>query len=147
MASTRSSAFRAGRIRGGAGALKSLREYDSAYEGKVVEGIKEILPSVVKNPTSSAGFSFGYTLPGRKYYPDLVLPNGVCIEAKGMFDAEDRIKLLTVRAQNPDADIRIVFQRPASPLYKGSKSTYGDWADKHGFPYCKGPSVPLEWLQ
>ena len=103
-------------------------------------------PEVKKNPMGAAGAHFPYVLDPKKYWPDVVLPNGVCIEIKGMFDSEDRTKLLTVKKQNPKADIRIVFQRAKSPLYKGSKTSYGDWATKHGFPFCQGPEVPEEWL-
>lgn len=146
MASSRKSAFRGKRFLGGAKALKALHEYDSAYEGKVVEGLKALDPTIRKNDIGPDGQHFPYHLAPKKYWPDVVLPSGICIEIKGMFDSEDRTKLLTVKAQNPGADIRIVFQRPSSPLYKGAKSTYGDWAAKHGFPFCKGPDVPPEWL-
>ena len=50
-----------------------------------------------------------------------------------------------VKEQHPDLDIRMVFTRSKSPISKTSKTTYGMWCEKHGFPYAdKLP--PLEWL-
>jgi len=51
-----------------------------------------------------------------------------------------------VKAANPDLDIRFVFQTPYNKIYKGSKTTYAKWADKHGFPWCAFHSIPIEWL-
>jgi Phage endonuclease I len=79
------------------------------------------------------------------YTPDFLLPNGVMLEAKGFFRPEDRRKLLAVRKANPDADIRLVFQQPNNTLTKISKTTYGDWATKNGFPWCNAAQIPVEW--
>lgn len=85
----------------------------------------------------------------RKYKPDFVLKgeNGkeIIVEAKGLFDSEDRRKHLDVKAQYPDYDIRFVFYANHK-LYKGAKSHYSDWCEKNGFKYAVG-SVPDEWLQ
>ena len=81
-----------------------------------------------------------------KYTPDFFLPNGVIIEAKGFFKPSDRRKMLAVKEQNPELDIRFVFQRN-NTLSKNSKTTYGDWCDKHGFPWCVYPSIPTTWLE
>ena len=80
-----------------------------------------------------------------KYTPDFFLPNGVVIESKGFFKPSDRRKMLAVKAQHPDLDIRLVFQRN-NTLSKQSKTTYGDWATKHGFPWCIFPAIPESWL-
>lgn len=80
-----------------------------------------------------------------KYTPDFFLPNGVILEAKGFFKPADRRKMLAVKEANPELDIRFVFQRN-NTLAKTSKSTYGDWADKHGFLWCIYPHLPEEWL-
>ena len=126
--------------------IQSYRDYDSKFEGQVVEFLMGKLEGIEKNPVSKTGIRLPYTLPEKNYYPDVVLPNGVCIEAKGLFDSEDRVKLLRVREQNPGVDIRIVFMNPNAKLYKGSKSTYATWCEKNGFLYTKGPAVPDEWL-
>tara|TARA_B100001063_G_scaffold21429_1_gene16431 strand:+ start:64 stop:414 length:351 start_codon:yes stop_codon:yes gene_type:complete len=80
-----------------------------------------------------------------KYTPDFFLPNGVIIEAKGFFKPSDRRKMLAVKTQHPELDIRFVFQRN-NTLTKQSKTTYGDWASKHGFPWCIFPAIPESWL-
>lgn len=42
-----------------------------------------------------------------KYTPDFVLPNGIIIETKGVWDAEDRKKHLLIKEQHPNLDIRL----------------------------------------
>jgi hypothetical protein len=82
----------------------------------------------------------------RTYTPDFVLSNGIIVETKGRFISSDRTKHLFVKAQHPDLDIRFVFSNPKAKLYKGAKSSYGDWCDKHGFQYAK-ETIPVEWLK
>ena len=82
----------------------------------------------------------------RTYTPDFELPNGVILEAKGFFKPADRTKMLAVKKAHPSLDIRFVFQAN-NKLSKSSKTTYGAWADKHGFPWCIGPSIPESWLK
>jgi hypothetical protein len=82
----------------------------------------------------------------RTYTPDFELPNGVILEAKGFFKPADRTKMLAVKKAHPGLDIRFVFQAN-NKLSKSSKTTYGAWADKHGFPWCIGPSIPESWLK
>jgi ribosomal protein S26 len=80
------------------------------------------------------------------YLPDFVLHNGIIIEIKGKFVAADRRKHLEVRKQHPDLDIRFVFQRPMNKLYKKSKTTYGEWADKNGYKWAER-WIPKEWTE
>lgn len=88
---------------------------------------------------------FGYQLES-KYTPDFFLPNGVILECKGFFKPSDRRKMLAVKQQHPSVDIRFIFQRN-NYLSKNSKTTYGEWCDKHGFPWCIFPEIPPHWLQ
>jgi len=80
------------------------------------------------------------------YTPDFLLPNGVFLETKGRLTDEDRRKMKAVKKANPELDIRFVFQTPFNKIYKGSKTTYAKWAEKHGFPWCSFHSIPIEWL-
>lgn len=80
----------------------------------------------------------------RKYTPDVKLPNGIYVEMKGRFKGEDRTKHRLVRAQHPELDIRIVFQKN-DRLYKGAKSTYTEWCDRQGIPWAIG-EIPKEWI-
>jgi hypothetical protein len=81
----------------------------------------------------------------RTYTPDFLLPNGIIIESKGLFAAEDRQKHLWVKAQHPALDIRFVFSNARAKLYKGSPTTYADWCEKHGFLYAH-KNIPAAWL-
>lgn len=89
-----------------------------------------------------------YTVPvsEHRYTPDFILPNGIIIETKGMWDAEDRKKHLLIKSQYPNLDIRFVFTRSKSPLYKGSKTTYGSFCEKYGIKYAD-KRIPEEWLK
>lgn len=80
------------------------------------------------------------------YTPDFILPNGVILEAKGYFKPEDRRKMVAVKKQHPELDIRLVFQAPYNTLTKHSKTTYAQWAEKYGFPWTIYTNIPLEWF-
>ena len=72
------------------------------------------------------------------YLPDFhLLHNGIIVEIKGKFVPADRRKHIEIKRQHPDLDIRFVFQRPMNKLYKKSKTTYGQWADRHGFKWAE----------
>ena len=93
-------------------------------------------------------YTITYTKPetNHSYTPDFVLSNGIVIEAKGLFEREDRQKHLLIKEQYPNLDLRFVFQNPKLKLYKGSKTTYGDWADKHGFLWSTR-IIPDSWFR
>lgn len=80
------------------------------------------------------------------YTPDLVLGNGIIVEVKGYFDADDRSKHLLIREQHPSLDIRFVFQNSKKKIHKSSDTTYGDWCTKHEFIYAD-KEVPIAWTK
>ena len=80
------------------------------------------------------------------YTPDFILPNGVVLETKGFWDPEDRRKIKAVKAQNPDLDLRMVFQSPFNKISKKSKTTYAKWCERHDIPWTSFHNIPLEWL-
>ena len=80
------------------------------------------------------------------YTPDFLLPSGIFLECKGYWDPEDRRKIKAVKTQNPELDIRMVFQTPYNKISKRSKTTYAKWCDKHDIPWCEFHSIPIEWL-
>jgi len=83
----------------------------------------------------------------RKYTPDfLLLKNYIIVETKGRFTSVDRRKHVEIKGQHPDLDIRFVFTNSRAKLYKGSRTTYGDWCDTHGFKYAD-KTVPTEWTK
>ena len=81
----------------------------------------------------------------RTYTPDFLLPNGIIIETKGRFTAEDRKKHLEIQKQHPTLDIRFVFTNSKAKIRKGSKTSYADWCTKNNFLYAD-KDVPQEWL-
>jgi hypothetical protein len=102
----------------------------------------------------SAGVAFEYeslqlkyTVPAvdRTYHPDFVLPNGIIVEAKGQFDAQDRKKMQCVKEQHPDLDIRMCFMNANGKIYPGSKTTNAKWCDDHGFPWAHRV-IPTSWF-
>lgn len=82
----------------------------------------------------------------KTYKPDFILANGVIVETKGRFLPSDRTKHLLVKKQHPELDIRFVFSNARQKLSKRSKSTYGDWCDKHGFIWAEG-LIPVAWTK
>lgn len=82
----------------------------------------------------------------RSYTPDWKLPNGIIIETKGRFLTADRQKHLLVKQQHPHLDIRFVFSNSKTKLSKTSPTTYGMWAEKHGFQYSN-KVIPEEWIK
>ena len=81
----------------------------------------------------------------RKYNPDFFLPNGIIIEAKGKWTIEDRKKMVNVIEQNPDLDIRMLFQHD-NKLNKNAKQRYSTWCDKRNIVYAVG-KIPAAWLK
>jgi hypothetical protein len=83
----------------------------------------------------------------RHYTPDFYIPEtDIYIEAKGRLTREDRTKMLLIKQQHPECDIRFVFANAKNKLYKNSKTTYSDWCNKHGFDWAE-KTVPREWLK
>jgi hypothetical protein len=77
----------------------------------------------------------------KNYVPDFVVKTRtgrkLYIEAKGYLRPEHRVKLVAVKQQHPEKDIRIVFYAP--------NKKYERWAKKHGFLYAFS-NIPKEWL-
>ena len=80
------------------------------------------------------------------YCPDFILPNNVHLETKGYWDATDRRKILAVKKDNPDLDLRMIFQSPYNKISKKSKTTYAMWCEKHDIPWASYKKIPLDWL-
>jgi len=106
----------------------------------------------VANLLTELGVSYEYETTkiayqiSHNYNPDFVLPNGTILECKGYWDSEDRRKIKNVCEQNPDMDIRMVFQAPYNRISKKSKTTYAKWCDRHNIPWTSFHNIPIEWL-
>lgn len=90
-----------------------------------------------------------------EYTPDfkVTLPDGsvIYIEAKGngrQFDQVVKSKMIAVKAQHPDKDIKIVFYADGKvgPKRKnGSFMRQSDWALKNNYVFAI-KEVPKEWF-
>ena len=80
------------------------------------------------------------------YTPDFILPNHTVLECKGYWDAADRRKIKKVKEDNPDLDLRMVFQSPYNTISKKSKTTYAQWCERHSIPWTHFHDIPLDWL-
>jgi len=127
----------------------------NAHGSQRSDGFRSGFEKKLADQLSAAGVEYGYeTLkldyikPARKtsYRPDFVLNNGIIIEAKGLFSSSDRQKLIQVKEQHPNKDIRIVFATPHKRISKQSKTTYAAWAEYKGFPWADRV-IPKEWLR
>lgn len=87
----------------------------------------------------------------RTYLPDFVCEKKsggkMYIESKGRWTTVDRQKMKLIAEQNPTLDIRMLFQNPNAKIRKGSTTTYGDFADKLGLTWAKGPTLPISWVK
>ncbi len=81
-----------------------------------------------------------------KYTIDFRLPNGILIETKGRWTADDRKKHLLVKQQHPELDVRIIFQSSKTKIRKGSKTSYSDFCDKYNIQWAE-KKIPESWLK
>lgn len=114
-------------------------------------GLEESIAADLNNNGRSfeyENWKIPYTKPPKPstYTPDFTLPNGIIIESKGIFNTADRQKHRLIKEQHPDLDIRFVFNRSQAKINKGSKTSYANWCDKHGFKYAD-KSIPEDWLE
>ena len=128
-------------------ALARKHGYRSGLEDKISEQLK-----FTGKSWSYETEKLKYTVPERvaTYTPDFILikkdGSKMYIETKGRFTTADRKKMKLVKEANPELDIRILFQTPNNKIIKTSKTTYADWADKHGYLWA-AKEIPTNWLE
>ena len=116
-------------------------KYRSAFEINIAKALANR-----KVPFEYEKYKFEYIPKVRTYTPDFYLPQtDIYVEAKGHLDKGDRVKMQLMKQQYPDLDIRFVFLRASNKIYKGSKTTYADWANRYEFPWAEG-SIPQDWI-
>lgn len=125
--------------------LDKYAPYKSGLEYKIAGMLEANGMAVSYEPDKLA-----YVVPATKhsYTPDFRLSSGMYIEGKGRLLPSERKKHILVKEQNPDIEILFFFDNAHKPIYKGSKTTYADWCDKHGFHWTdlrKG--LPEDWLK
>ena len=116
------------------------RVYASQFEHDVCEGVLDSIPPLQRVDASTVRIP--YSIYG-DYIPDLVLPNGVVVEIKGWFPAEDRRKIHAVVKSNENLDLRMVFSDPWTK--QGNLSAPHKWCHKRGITWAGG-AIPREWL-
>ncbi len=83
------------------------------------------------------------------YTPDFIVARStgkrLVVEGKGRFTSSDRTKMLSVVRDNPEEDIRMLFQKD-DPITKGSKTRNSGWCHKHQIPCAIGEAIPDSWL-
>jgi hypothetical protein len=107
-----------------------------------------------KLPFSYETEKLEYTLT-KKYIPDFILEtkskHKIYIETKGngrSWDSAVRAKMVAVKSEHPDLDIRILFWANGEFGAKrkdGTRNTQLAWAEKNGF-IAAVREIPNEWL-
>lgn len=117
-------------------------KFRSGLEEKVYNDATERGHNIEFEPKDS---TLRYVIPST-YLPDIRLGNGVLVEVKGWLRPRDRAKMLRVKKENPNSDIRFVLQRANSKVGKSPNSLmYWEWCEKHGFPWAES-TIPEEWF-
>ena len=127
--------------------MRKKRKKRSSPTSKYRSGFEQTLA----NQLQRSGVAFEYETVKLEYQkiatytPDFILPNGIIIEAKGVWTVEDRTKHLLVRQQHPHLDIRLVFMNAFNKIRKGSNTTYARWCEKKNIIYAN-KTIPKSWL-
>lgn len=100
--------------------------------------------------------TFPWIPPPAKYTPDfkITCSNGKIfyVEYKGYLRNSDKRKMIEVKKQHPDLDVRFVFESATKPVAgakkrkDGTKLSHKEWAEKQGFRWSEG-FIPKEWLR
>ena len=114
--------------------------YRSNLEGSVAAYLEKQGGSFIFEPKTHR---IGYEVP-KKYQPDFLLPNGILIEVKGWFKAEDQRKHRLIRQQHPELDIRFIFGKLKSKV-QGGRYTCQEWCEKYEFLYAES-IIPNLWI-
>lgn len=114
----------------------------SGFEARVIEDLTKR-----KIKFEYEKLKLKYTVPEKEhsYTPDLRLSNGMIIECKGIWTAQDRRKMVLVKEQHPELDIRMLFMRDQL-LRKNAKTKYSDFCNRNGILWAE-KEIPEEWLK
>lgn len=122
---------------------KTPEGYRSKAEGNFAKYLKAHKIKFLYEPEK---FKYWQPETPRTYLPDFKIKDQLFIEFKGRFTASDRKKMLLVKDQWPEYEFRLVFMQD-NPITKTSKTRYSDWAEKNGFKYHVGISLPQAWIK
>lgn len=123
------------------------------YEVKIYRSIEDVLPR--KASVVYEAEKLPYVVE-HDYIPDLIVTKRdgtkIYIEVKGnglSFDTAVKQKMIAIKKQYPELDIRIVFYSDGKCGNKRKDGTFmrqSDWATKYGFKYAI-KVIPDEWIE
>lgn len=116
--------------------MSSRKKLRSKLEAKSLEVLKKVGVATLFGYETT---HIGYVVPSveREYTPDWSTKGTKFhLEVKGKLDFATRNKMLLVQKQHPDHTFAFVFGRASNKIYRGSPTTYGDWAEANGFLWC-----------
>jgi hypothetical protein len=120
-----------------------LRQFKSKFEKRIHGELAEV--GIESNYEAER---IEYTI-NYKYSPDFPVTKKdgtfMYLEAKGIFEADDRRKHVAIKKQHPEHDIRFIFYSDYK-LNKNAKMRYSGWCEKHDFKFCI-QKIPDEWLK
>jgi hypothetical protein len=147
------------------GAAKKSSPVAKALAATVKPKFRSGSEELVADQLSAAGIRYDfegmkvpYRVPARDaiYNPDFPLRGtNIILEVKGAFgdkrdmkrrSTEVRQKMILVKEQHPELDIRFVFDNAKTKIYPGSKTTNAQWAEDHGFLWADKKTIPPAWL-
>ena len=125
----------------------------SDFEFQVFKGLRNLIPpkALIEYETERLPYVIDH-----EYVPDFVitLPDErkIYIEAKGngyQFDYDVQRKLIAVKEQHPELDLRLVFYSDGKIGRKRKNGTFrrqSDWAKENGFEFSIR-EIPQEWFR
>ncbi len=125
--------------------MRGRRSKDDKYRSRLEARVAELIPDAEYESDK-----IKYVVPASKhsYLTDFKLGPNNFIEVKGRLTSADRKKYLLVSEQNPDITLRFFFDKSSNKLYKGSPTSYADWAEKSGFEWTDSRlGIPDHWLE
>lgn len=130
--------------------IKKKRNYRNKFEQVTADSLEA---SKVKFEYESEKLSYTVT---SNYIPDFIITTKskkkIYVETKGngrSFDGSSRRKMIAVKEQHPNLDIRIVFWADGkfgASRKDGTRQTQSQWAEKHNFKWSIR-TIPDEWLK
>ena len=122
------------------GKKKVTGPYKSGLEGKFV-----VLANKNKLAFEYEPDSFPYVVPSH-YTPDFKIAENRYVETKGYLSPSNRQRMICFKEQHPEIEICFLFGNSENKLNAKSKTTYKEWATKHGFRNADiHDGIPANW--
>lgn len=117
-------------------------------KGKYKSGLEREFAALANNQGLKFEYeptSFPYSRPSH-YIPDWKIAENVYIETKGWLAPFQRANLIAFKEQYPQVRILLLFGNADNRLNARSKTTYAQWAERHGFEWADfRDGIPAQW--